>query len=130
MLLVADYSGKVLELPWWALLLLALVAYRAFNTLTYYVAYKKSGATLAPAVSDGWYGFKLMRVVVEKQKKGEMPDYLYSRFIETGKDTVRLVMAGTPVVSTRDPKHQGALGHPVQRFHLGAPSQAVPNLAW
>lgn len=120
MLLVADYSGKVLELPWWALLLLALVAYRAFNTLTYYVAYKKSGATLAPAVSDGWYGFKLMRVVVEKQKKGEMPDYLYSRFIETGKDTVRLVMAGTPVVSTRDPENiKALLGTQFNDFILG-----------
>lgn len=120
MLVIADLTNKAPELPWWAVAVLALVAYRLFNVITYYIAYKRSGASLAPAVSDGWYGFKLMKLIVEKQRNGEMPDYLYGRFLETGHDTVHFTMAGTPVVSTRDPENiKALLGTQFNDFILG-----------
>ncbi|KAF3993001.1 hypothetical protein FT663_00310 [Candidozyma haemuli var. vulneris] len=120
MSVIADLTNKAPELPWWAVAVLALVAYRLFNVITYYIAYKRSGASLAPAVSDGWYGFKLMKLIVEKQRNGEMPDYLYGRFLETGHDTVHFTMAGTPVVSTRDPENiKALLGTQFNDFILG-----------
>lgn len=117
MLVIADLGVNI---PWWAAIILALVAYRLFNVAAYYVAYKRSGASFAPTVLDGWYGFKLMKLVVEKQANGEMPDYLYQRFVETGHDTVHLTMAGTPVVSTRDPENiKALLGTQFNDFILG-----------
>lgn len=108
------------NVPLWGIILIALVALGVINKVREYIAFKRSGALRPPYVSDGWLGFKLVGTVARLQKAGELPDYVYNRYLTLGVDTMRLPTAGTEIITTRDPENiKAILGTQFNDFVLG-----------
>nr|AOE45522.1 CYP52A60 [[Candida] oregonensis] len=100
---------EIKSLPWWAIVVVAFTVWQAASYARWYVAYKRSGATLAPYRGDGFLGFLLVKNVLKKRNEGLMPEFMTSRFVDMGFDTVRLRIAGFNVMTTRDPENIKAI---------------------
>lgn len=108
------------NVPWWATIIGFVLLIIIHSNIRDYIAYKRSGASRPRLVSDGWYGFKIVYLMMKMQQEGELPDYIYDRFHTNNINTLRCYTAGSEIISTREPENiKAVLGTQFNDFVLG-----------
>lgn len=94
---------------WYGILLAAFVVYKIADAVRVAFLRRKLGAWPAPLESDGFLGFKVLYESLKHKKDGTLVDYIKDRFIAVGRDTFQVKIAGTNVISTKNPENIKAL---------------------
>lgn len=115
-----------LQIPWYVVAVGVLALYIAALQVRSYVVYKRSGAQLAPYFTDGWFGFKVIKEIIDEQKIGGVADYMKSRFEINNIVTFRTRIVGRTMINTKDPELiKAILATQFNDFALGTRHQSI-----
>jgi cytochrome P450 len=94
---------------WYGILLAVYIGYNVIDYIRVQLVMKKLQCVSPPVELDGFFGFKLLFISLRHKKEGTLVDYIKERFETVEKDTFKFRIAGTSVVSTRNPENIKAL---------------------
>lgn len=87
---------------------------------------RRLGVGSTPFREDGLFGFWMLKLMLEKSKTGELPEFVRQRFLERKWKTANMRLAGKMVVTTKDPENVKALlATQFNDFTLGFRHRAV-----
>lgn len=109
MLSVVDIKQQLADQPWYYTALEAWLLYVVLSHLRTFMARKRLGAVYADWHGDWLYGFKIVYVMIQMRKLGTVNEYGRKRFLEFGKHTFGLRVAGSFSVITKEPENIKAL---------------------
>lgn len=123
---MSDFKEQFTLQAWYLIALELITLYFAVVHTKEFILRKRMGAARAPWRGDGFFGFKLVKDMMHKQKIGRQPDFLQDRFSQLDVNTIELRMAGNKVISTIDPDNiKAILATQFNDFALGSRHKAV-----
>ncbi|CAH6718270.1 cytochrome P450 52A12 [[Candida] jaroonii] len=100
---------------------LLLVAYKVLKIVQLRIRSNSNGnKPIASFISDGRFGFKTVREMVQRREAGTLIDYFHKRFEDNRSNTLSARIAGMITINTRDPENiKAILGTQFNDFDLG-----------